>query len=459
MEVIKVNDIEEKNPIVDGDVVDIKDFEKEADKNHSKIHLQLKWNITLKAMIKKDDNSDSKDLVEKKLLDGVKGDVITGETLAILGASGAGKTTLLNYLSMRINNSSLISEGETTLNNNKMKNEDFNAISSYVMQDDVLEPDMTPREILLFTGKMKLDLSTHDIEQRVAYLIKKLRLERCQHTPIGNNLKRGVSGGERKRTSIAVELLSDSPIIFLDEPTTGLDSFNAYEVVNTLNELSDMNKIVIFTIHQPASEIFPLLNKICVLALGKTVYFGPSANIYKYFEHVRLPIKENYNPFEHLIEVTNLSCVEENLVSSAYPELESLPDKYKKYSSLISTLNEEYIKNFEVSSKNIYSEIDEETKLIINQKKHNISYLYETYLLCLRLMIRKVRNKNGLIGRIGSSIFIGIIMTLLFNQIGRDEISIRDRIGFLAMVSLNCIFMSVTASITTCKLLNYNSLR
>lgn len=446
-----------KNSKDENENIEIKEYENEVDKTHTKIHLQLKWNITLKAMIKNEENPDSTELVEKKLLDGVKGDLCTGETLAILGASGAGKTTLLNYLSKRISNSKLKDEGEATINSVKMKIDDFNSLCSYVMQDDVLEPDMTPREILLFTGKMKLDLSTLEIEERVAYLIKKLRLEKCQHTPIGNNLKRGVSGGERKRTSIAVELLSDSPIIFLDEPTTGLDSFNAYEVVNTLNELSSMNKMVIFTIHQPASEIFPLLNKICVLALGKTVYFGPSNEIYKYFEHVKLPINENYNPFEHLIEVTNLSCVEEKLVSSAYPELESLPDKYKKHSTLISTLNEEFVKNFEVSTKQSYIEIDEETKKLMNQKKHSVSYFYETYLLSLRLMIRKVRNKNGLLGRVGSSIFMGIIMTLLFNQMGRDEIALRDRIGFLAMVSMNTIFMTVTASITTCKFLNYFS--
>lgn len=421
------------------------------DEISSNINLHLKWNITLTAKVKDDKNPDNKELIERKILNGVKGDIFSGETLAILGASGAGKTTLLNYLSMRLISSELKSDGETTLNSQKLKPEDFTSLSSYVMQDDVLEPEMTPREILLFTAKLKLDLPLIQIEERVQYLISKLRIDKCQNTPIGNNLKRGVSGGERKRTSIAVELLSDSPIIFLDEPTTGLDSYNAFEVVNTLNELSSMNKMVIFTIHQPASEIFPLLNKICVLALGKTVYYGSSEGIFDYFKSVKLPIKQNYNPFEHIIEVTNLSSVEEELILISYPELKNIPDKHDKYSELISAFNQEFNNNFEQKVEQKYSELDKHSKELIKSKNHNISYCYEILLLSLRLILRRMRNPKGLLLRAMQFVIFGILMTLLFNQLGRDEYSIRDRIGFMAMVTILTVFSSVSANMTICK--------
>lgn len=158
------------------------------------------------------------------------------------------------------------------------------------MQDDMLESSMTPKEILLFTAKLRLKGSLEEIEERVDYLLGLLRIKKCQNTRIGNNLIRGVSGGERKRTSIACELLSDSKILFLDEPTTGLDSYNAYEVIHNMNILAKQNKIIIFTIHQPASEIFHLLDKICILSLGKTVFFGKTDRMYDYFKHVQLEI-------------------------------------------------------------------------------------------------------------------------------------------------------------------------
>jgi len=83
-------------------------------------------------------------------------------------------------------------------------------------------------------------------------MLKMLNLMRCMNTRIGDNLVRGVSGGERKRTSIAVELITDPKIVFLDEPTTGLDSYNAFEVVTLLENLSSQGIIIIFTIHQPS---------------------------------------------------------------------------------------------------------------------------------------------------------------------------------------------------------------
>lgn len=279
------------------------------------------------------------------LLDGVSGKVKSGEALAIIGSSGAGKTTLLNFLSQKIETSNLKVEGKVTLNALDINLNHFNAISSYVMQDDILEPVMTPSEVLLFTAKLKLNDSLEAIENKVFNMLKQLNLMKCKDSQIGNELIRGVSGGERKRTSIGVELISDPDIIFLDEPTTGLDSYNAYEVVDLLRELAKQGKMIIFTIHQPCSEIYDLLDKIYVLGLGRTVYFGSTENAYDMFEKLGIPVPMNYNPFEHFIENTTVSAVESLNPVFNFLKLEDIEETQDKYRAYISHLANKFNEN------------------------------------------------------------------------------------------------------------------
>ncbi len=266
--------------------------------------------------------------------------------LAIIGASGAGKTTLLNFLSGKTESPNLTKQGEILLNNQPISPHIYDVITSYVMQDDVLEQTMTPLEILLFTAKMKLNLPLEEIEKRVQKMIYDLNLYKCRNTRIGNEIERGVSGGERKRTSIAVELISDPKIIFLDEPTTGLDSFNAYQLINNLNNLAlEENKLIIFTIHQPSSEIYELLDKLLILANGKTVFFGDKNEAYTMFNINQLPVPNSYNPFEYFLEITTVTAVDRSDVKEVYPKLNDFKedDKIGKYTYYCDTLANNYL--------------------------------------------------------------------------------------------------------------------
>lgn len=415
------------------------------------MQLELSWNnLSLTATVE-EGNFCNKKSHEKKILENVSGSLLTGSSLAILGASGAGKTTLLNYLSRKIENSSLKATGNVTLNGEELSSDDFSAITSYVMQDDMLEPVLTPREILMFTALLKLKSSRIEIEERVAYLLKILRIEKCQNTRIGDNLERGVSGGERKRTSIAVELLSDSPIVFLDEPTTGLDSYNAFEVIHTINDLCLENKMIIFTIHQPASEIFELLSKICILALGKVVYFGSSNNIHKYFETLKLPIPTNYNPFEYFIEITNISIVNDPKVLETYPEINLIEDNQEKYKSLVSIMNSHYEANFKHEAENKFSGISSQMKELINDKQISQGFFYQLMILYMRLTIINLRNKKVLIAKVMQFLIIGVIIALVFNNLRLDLIGIQDRRGLLIMITMLSVFLSTTTAILVCK--------
>lgn len=150
--------------------------------------------------------------------------------------------------------------------------------------------------------------------ERIDEIIKELRLNKCQNTKIGGPLVKGVSGGERKRTSIGLELITDPQLIFLDEPTTGLDSFTATSVIETLKELANSGRTVISTIHQPNSDIFELFDRLMLLAQGKIIYFNEARLAVNYFgtlgDKYRCP--EWSNPADHFMSIMSVESQEIN---------------------------------------------------------------------------------------------------------------------------------------------------
>lgn len=191
--------------------------------------LQISWHDVKISAVPKGRCCKGPDFSKKKeILKGISGSVLPGQFVSILGASGAGKTTFLNHISGRLTSKNLIIEGDVRINGTNVDEIDgFSAFSAYIQQDDVLFQAMTVRECLEFSAKMKLK-GGHEMQQkRVDEIIQDLKLKKCQNTMIGGPLIKGVSGGERKRTSIGVELITNPSLIFLDEPTTGLDSYTA----------------------------------------------------------------------------------------------------------------------------------------------------------------------------------------------------------------------------------------
>lgn len=142
------------------------------------------------------------------------------------------------------------------------------------MQEDALLGTLTVRECFQFAGKLTLNLSEDNMIRRVNELIIDLGLESCADVEIGNSFAKGVSGGERKRTSIGVELITNPGIIFLDEPTTGLDSTTALQVILLLKNLAKQGKTVISTIHQPSSELFAEFDRLMLICDGYSIYHG-----------------------------------------------------------------------------------------------------------------------------------------------------------------------------------------
>ena len=142
---------------------------------------------------------------------------------------------------------------------------------------------MTVRECLEFAAKLRLKGSYNEKMERVEEIIKLLRMSKCQNTKIGGSMVKGVSGGERKRCSIGVEIITDPTLIFLDEPTTGLDSFTATAVVEIMKDLAASGRTVISTIHQPNSEIFDMFDRLMLLAQGRIIFFNEARLSVDYF--------------------------------------------------------------------------------------------------------------------------------------------------------------------------------
>ena len=162
-------------------------------------------------------------VIQKTVLDDVSGVANPGQLLSVMGPSGGGKTSVLNVLAGRINPA----QGTVLLNGQKLP-KNFNRIAAYVMQDDLLSEMLTPRELFTFAANLRLaDSTAAERYSRVEYLIKTLGLTRCANNRVGKPLQRGLSGGERKRTSIGYELITNPSLIFLDEPTSGLDRYRS----------------------------------------------------------------------------------------------------------------------------------------------------------------------------------------------------------------------------------------
>eukprot|EP00026_Physarum_polycephalum_P005293 Phypoly_transcript_05325.p1 GENE.Phypoly_transcript_05325~~Phypoly_transcript_05325.p1 ORF type:complete len:643 (+),score=84.35 Phypoly_transcript_05325:233-1930(+) len=223
-----------------------------------------------------------------------------------MGGSGSGKTTLLNFLAMRLHPQTNLSEGGVTINGGAYTLATLKRVAGYVVQDDLLFANLTVQETLLYAARLRLPASLTDAErqERVEETISKLGLGHCRDTIIGDELRRGVSGGERKRVCVGIELLLRPNVLLLDEPTSGLDSASALSLCETLKALAASGSCtVICTIHQPQSKIFNLFDELVVLNKGRVIYKGPKDEVLDFYAAAGLPCPEYTNPADHILDV------------------------------------------------------------------------------------------------------------------------------------------------------------
>jgi len=320
-------------------------------------------------------------------------------------------------------------------------------VSAYIQQDDVLPAHLTPLEHLTIMAKLRMDRKVTD-EERAAVVqeaIDVMGLRKCADTPIGlPGLERGISGGERKRVSVACEILMDPSIIFCDEPTSGLDSFMAEQVINQLKTLAcnpTRPRTIIATIHQPSSQAFALFDRLLLLAGGKMAYLGPNSGAIPYFErfgeHCKCP--EYVNPADFFLSLLspqqNAETVEQ--ICESYVPFDDLPE-------LAAAPGVEVSKTFDHPTSPEVIFADEEVEF---KSAYPSAWYTQIAVLCKRSLIIKRRNPQESRAQIMQALFFALIIGCLYFQLDNNQKTVQDVNGLHFIIMMQTLMQQVGPTI------------
>ncbi len=307
----------------------------------------------------------------------------TGTLIALMGASGAGKSTLLHVL----NGSEAPTSGKVLINGiNIHKNpEKIKGIVGFVPQDDLLVEDLTVYQNLYFAARLCFNnFSKGQIQRLILKTLDDLGLSETKDLKVGSPLQKTISGGQRKRLNIGLELLREPTVLFVDEPTSGLSSRDSENIIDLLKELSLKGKLVFAVIHQPSSDIFKMFDKLVILDTGGyQIYYGNPVDAVTYFkkcihmvnsEQGECHICGNVNP-EQIFNIIETKVINEfgNFTS----ERKFTPDQWNKRYKEVNKVNP-------VTQSN---EVPENTLHIPGRLK-------QSHLFGLRDLLSKISNKQ-----------------------------------------------------------------
>ncbi|WVZ20778.1 hypothetical protein V8G54_008100 [Vigna mungo] len=274
-----------------------------------------------------------------ELLKGVNGAFRPGVLTALMGVSGAGKTTLMDVLSGRKSTGYI--QGQITISGYPKKQETFARIAGYCEQTDIHSPHVTVYESLVYSAWLRLPIEVDSATRQQMFIeevMELVELTSLREALVGLPGVNGLSTEQRKRLTIAVELVANPSIIFMDEPTSGLDARAAAIVMRTVRNTVDTGRTVVCTIHQPSIDIFDAFDELLLLKRGgEEIYVGPlgqhCSQLISYFEGINgVPkIKNGYNPATWMLEVT--SEAQEAALGVNFTEIYKNSDLYRELST------------------------------------------------------------------------------------------------------------------------------
>uniref|UniRef100_A0A4W3JLV4 ATP-binding cassette sub-family G member 2-like n=1 Tax=Callorhinchus milii TaxID=7868 RepID=A0A4W3JLV4_CALMI len=356
---------------------------------------------------------------------------------AILGPTGSGKSSLLDILAARKAEAGLTGE---LLLDGAPQPPNFKCISGYVIQDDVVMGTLTVRENLQFSAALRLPRHIGRIEQnkRIDKVIKELGLTEVANSKVGTQLIRGVSGGERKRTNIGMELIINPTVLFLDEPTTGLDASTAHAVLLLLKRMSKQGKTIIFSIHQPRYSIFKLFDSLTLLANGRMIFQGPAFKALDYFATIGYNCEPYNNPADFFLDIINgdSTAVEARLWNSI-PQC--LPEKLAIMFSK-STYSSEMMAKLKQ-----LSEAKKGSESFHRQIMYSTSFSHQLKWLTKRSFKNLLRSPQTSVAQILVSLSMGLVVGALSFGVKNDLNGIQNRVGALFFMTTNLCFSSLSA--------------
>ncbi|XP_057968377.1 pleiotropic drug resistance protein 1-like [Malania oleifera] len=279
-----------------------------------------------------------------ELLKGISGAFRPGVLTALMGVSGAGKTTLMDVLAGRKTGGYV--EGNITISGYPKKQETFARISGYCEQNDIHSPHVTVYESLVYSAWLRLppDVNSETRKMFIEEVMELVELDVLRDAIVGLPGVNGLSTEQRKRLTIAVELVANPSIIFMDEPTSGLDARAAAIVMRTVRNTVDTGRTVVCTIHQPSIDIFEAFDELFLMKRGgESIYVGPlgrhSCHLIKYFEAIEgvKKINDGYNPATWMLEVTTIA--QEMILGVNFAEVYKNSDLCRRNKAMIEELS------------------------------------------------------------------------------------------------------------------------
>uniref|UniRef100_A0A3Q1GVL8 ATP-binding cassette, sub-family G (WHITE), member 2a n=1 Tax=Acanthochromis polyacanthus TaxID=80966 RepID=A0A3Q1GVL8_9TELE len=372
---------------------------------------------------------------------------------AIMGATGSGKSSFLDILAARKDPAGLSGE---VLIDGAPQPPNFKCLSGYVVQDDVVMGTLTVRENLTFSAALRLPptISQREKKQRVDRLIQELGLGRVADSRVGTQLIRGISGGERKRTNIGMELIIDPSVLFLDEPTTGLDASTANSVLLLLKRMGNHGRTIILSIHQPRYSIYRLFDSLTLLVNGKQVYHGPAQSALEYFSDIGYTCEPHNNPADFFLDVINgdSTAVALSNADKDDPDPELDPDSISlSRRGIEDKLVEEY------RNCSYYKQTKAELERIIEGKPttkshrtrtitYNTSFLTQFRWVLKRTFRNLMLNPQTSVAQIAVTLFLALVIGAIFFDAKMDKSGVQNRFGALFFVTVNQCFSSLSSA-------------
>uniref|UniRef100_A0A8C7G0F2 Broad substrate specificity ATP-binding cassette transporter ABCG2-like n=1 Tax=Oncorhynchus kisutch TaxID=8019 RepID=A0A8C7G0F2_ONCKI len=357
---------------------------------------------------------------------------------AIMGATGSGKSSFLDVLAARKDPAGLAGE---VLIDGAPQPPNFKCLSGYVVQDDVVMGTLTVRENFRFSAALRLpsSVSQKEKEDKVNRLITELGLTKVADSRVGTQLIRGISGGERKRTNIGMELIIDPPVLFLDEPTTGLDASTANSVLLLLKRMSSHGRTIILSIHQPRYSIFRLFDSLTLLVSGKQVYHGPAQSALDYFSNIGYTCEAHNNPADFFLDVINGDST-----SIAFDRITEGDSEQNIEDHLVQEYRgSQYYGETKAQLERIT--MNRDVKTPSRTITYNTSFSTQFRWVLKRTFTNLILNPQTSFAQV-LTVFLALIVGAIFFGVKNDQSGLQNRMGALFFITTNQCFSSLSSA-------------